>query len=1013
MAFEMFARLNFSAPGVQSKIKSIQKSFRSLKTSANTLGRGVTGIGEGVRGLALATAPAAIALGSAVREAGLFEQTLADVRAVTGSTKDEIVALAVETKRLGIVTRFTASESNKGAEEFARAGFTLEEIINSLGAALDTAAANNISVSKSAGIVVSSLKAFSLEATEAVNVADILSQTARLTNTNIIDLAEGMKLVSNSTRGLGLSLADTSTAVGVLSNVGVKGTLAGTAIRNALQKLQRPSEKALKFFGPLGDLALETRDKVLPLEEIFARIQQVIQSGGDEMTILDRAREATELLGIRGNVALGAFAAQMKKTFTVKNEKQLKTIQDGFIKVGSTADIMGLKVGDSLPNLVALRLRIAGANGVISEMAQTRLDTFFGQIEKFKSAITGLKIEIGSLLLDDLTAGLKTVTDAFAILAVSFQKLSPEQMKRTIDGFKKGKNEFISFIPLAQEFAKGFKDGFKEVIDVAKTVFAFIKEKFLAFQKQTGLSAEDVGKFTAKFLIIAAIAAPILAAMAIGLFVFGQIALGVVGIFNTIIGVVGLLKGTFTILFNAVRIGFVLMAQIGGKVLLIAFIKIIAIVGILTFLWVNFKDRFISTWNTIIEFFIPTINKIKNKISEIGDLGFTGLNLENVKENFITTFVIIKKAISGALDVILPIIEGIAFVFSIVFDGLVSIAISAFESILSITKTIWNEVVSTIEAVGPDIMQIISDIGDIFSEVFGSDDEMRGFKEGVLTTFNFIGAIVKNVMEVMVFNFKTAFKIIGFAVSIFIKSFAFGLRTLVTVARVVIGFIRDLFTGEGSFVAGVKETFFKLKNFIMETFNVFQQGNEEGGLFRGLEQGLLFFQTRVHVVFAEMVPKIIAIIAVLIKKVKAQFKEIPTSIGDFAESKFLSFLDIEISRGSTKEEIAKNKERRKRDEISRISKAAAAANKTANRSKVVAGGGGDDGILATLRKILDSGKDGDQKPIVVNSKIICDGQTIARAVSKANGENSERQGVKVDGFKRGLVERAPTGTEAR
>ncbi len=113
---------------------------------------------------------------------------------------------------------------------------------------------------------------------------------------------------------------------------------------------------------------------------------------------------------------------------------------------------------------------------------------------------------------------------------------------------------------------------------------------------------------------------------------------------------------------------------------------------------------------------------------------------------------------------------------------------------------------------------------------------------------------------------------------------------------------------------------------------------------------------------------------------------------------------------STPAEIEKSK--KERSEQSAASKAAAEANSTANRSKAVSGGAGDDGVMSLLKKFIDNSEKKDDKPIVVNSKLECDGQVLARAVSKANGENSERQGVKTDGFKRGLVERAPTGTEA-
>jgi len=217
------------------------KLVRVLKSSEAQLrawGNRVSGFG---RQIAMASAAALAPLVMATRSFASLDDEMRIVKAVTGATADEFERLYEIAKRLGRTTSFKAVEVAGGQRELGRAGFKPAEIEASIEGVLNLARATGTELPEAAGIAAGTLRAFSLEADQMNRVVDVLVATANNSAQTLTDLGESMKYAAPIADEYGVSLEDTAKALGVLANMQIKGSMAGTSLRQIMLRLSDPA----------------------------------------------------------------------------------------------------------------------------------------------------------------------------------------------------------------------------------------------------------------------------------------------------------------------------------------------------------------------------------------------------------------------------------------------------------------------------------------------------------------------------------------------------------------------------------------------------------------------------------------------------------------------------------------------------------------------------------------------------------------------------------------------------
>lgn len=217
-----------------------------------------------------------------------FEDGMARVQAVTNATQAEFQMMEQETLKWGSTTRYTATEAANSLENLTRNGLSATQATAALGPTLQLAQANTIGLAEAADITTNVMNGFGLEVKDMGRVNDVLSSTAAHSATNISLLAEAEKNAAPFGHSLGQSIEEVNAALGVLADVGIKGSDAGTAIRMVLMGLASPTATQQKAFKQLG---VDISESSLRSEGLTKTLEKLRDSG------VMKAANSAELLG--------------------------------------------------------------------------------------------------------------------------------------------------------------------------------------------------------------------------------------------------------------------------------------------------------------------------------------------------------------------------------------------------------------------------------------------------------------------------------------------------------------------------------------------------------------------------------------------------------------------------------------------------------------------------------------------------------------------------------------------
>lgn len=190
-------------------------------------------------------------------------------------------------------------------------------------------------------------------------MVDQMAKTASSTNTSVAQLGEGILTIGATAKSIKGGTAELNTALGILANNGIKGAEGGTHLRNVILSLQNPTDKAAAQMDALGVSVYDSNGNMRSLNDILGDLNKSM----DGMTSADKA-----------NIIA-----------TIFNKTDLASVNALLANTGNTWD--------------SLQSSITNSAGAAQQMADTQLDNLQGQITILKSALEGLAISFGELLM--------------------------------------------------------------------------------------------------------------------------------------------------------------------------------------------------------------------------------------------------------------------------------------------------------------------------------------------------------------------------------------------------------------------------------------------------------------------------------------------------------------------------------------------------------------------------------------------------------------------------------------
>ena len=156
-----------------------------------------------------------------------FDDAMRTVGAVTNATGQAFEDLTAHAKELGATRSFSAQQVADGMASLGRMGFDSSQITNAIDDMMNLSRATGTELATASEIAANNMAVFGINASKAAKVAETLAVTANSSAQTLTDLGEALKTAGPFAQKAGQSLEQTSAALGVPANMGIRGSMAG------------------------------------------------------------------------------------------------------------------------------------------------------------------------------------------------------------------------------------------------------------------------------------------------------------------------------------------------------------------------------------------------------------------------------------------------------------------------------------------------------------------------------------------------------------------------------------------------------------------------------------------------------------------------------------------------------------------------------------------------------------------------------------------------------------------
>lgn len=402
-----------------------EKGVNGLSGKLNKLAKG--GLKVTSAGIAMATSALGGMATYALKVGGDFEEGMSKVKAISGATAEDMVKLSEKAKEMGAKTKFSATESAEALQYMAMAGWKTTEMLDGLPGIMNLAAASGEDLALTSDIVTDALTAFGMKASESAHFADILASASSNSNTNVSMLGESFKYVAPLCGSLKFSAEDTSVALGLMANSGIKATQAGTSLKTALTNMIKPSNKMKAVMDKYNLSVTNTDGSMKSLSEIMDMLRTNM-GGLDDAT---KSAAAAQLFG--------------------------KESLSGMLAI----------INASPEDYEKLTNAIKNCDGAAENMANTMNDNLKGQVTLLKSALEGLGIAVYEKFQEPLKNAVKGINEMVGELQTAFNERGFEGLAEGLgtvlsEGIKNITSQLPRFVSLGIKVIKSLINGIQE-----------------------------------------------------------------------------------------------------------------------------------------------------------------------------------------------------------------------------------------------------------------------------------------------------------------------------------------------------------------------------------------------------------------------------------------------------------------------------------------------------------------------------------------------------------------------
>jgi len=822
------------------------------ETALRAVGQGFMRVGQGL----------GAGLVSAALAAGEFERKLDYFVAVGGPDAvemyDEVHQKVLE---LGKDTIYSADEIAESFIELAKAGVPVRDTVDYIGEAVaNLGAAADMPLEEAAIGLTTILNSFGIEAENAIRVTDQLAGSANSSSIEVQDLLVTMRFAAASAKTAGLEFEDVNAAIALLGERGIRGSRAGTGLRQMFDKLIAPTNKGAKALRELGIITEDGANKLLTMDGTLRPIPELVSilngeldgmATNEKMDILGNIFPITSLPVILNLLDAGADGLnrlndEINKTTALDvASARLDNLSGDIEYLSGELETLQIRIGEAMGPVA--RSLVQWAEDVI--MAFNNLpDSAIQVIVTLAAVAAGVLIFIGaaglfSAQLLNMIQLAYQLHDVFLSLGKQWPKLI-----KLVGGFKKAlmvplSNPFILLlVAIAAALTYFFtqteagQEMWGRFVDQFMATMAALEPQFNSLSSAFGnlidtllpLIVEIAGAVMNGLMIALEALLPVIEAVGSGFITglgwalelilpaltwlvelltgpLGGVLIGLVGVVLGIVGAIRLwsiAQAILNVAMSANPIGIIIMAI---AALVAAIIWVATETTFFQDVWAAVSSFFIDVWTNVSNFFIEIWNNIVSFVTDVWNniSSFFTSTWQSIADFFIGIWTAVSDVFmdiwNGMVEFLTPIFE---FIYGII-KFYIEAWINLFLIIAAVFVTIWRAVSLAFQVVWNAIVAFFTPIIDWIVQVI--TNAVNFIRDVWNTVWGAVSSFFTDVWNGIV-EFLTP--IIDFIVLFITTGIAILLATWNEVWGNISSFFTDIWNGIVGFVATVAAILF-------------------------------------------------------------------------------------------------------------------------------------------------------------------------------------------------------------
>ena len=385
------SKLNESFSSTNLSAAKIHDNYNKISTSVGKVGSGVKSMAGKIvsagatAGVAVAGLSAGfVAASKSASEMQNTYRTTANLLQTGGEKTAEVTKNVAEMQRDG---RKYSLEYGKSQKEIAEAyqdlvkrGDTSKQALGAMRSEVQASVASGDDLKDVTEVTSNVMESFGMkvdkngkalqsttEMTKRTKTAvNELAYAADKTSTNFQDLGVGMSYVGATAHGAGISLSETASAMGILSNNGVEADKAGTGLRKVINSLSTAVKNINSADSPLKKLGITKSD--------------LVDSSGNLKSLSD-------IMGVLGEKTKNMGTAEKNVVFNSL--------------FGTTGQQAGEILADNANKLRDLNKEVANStkNDYVGKLAEKNMGTAQNAMNRFKAASKDVQMTLASAVL--------------------------------------------------------------------------------------------------------------------------------------------------------------------------------------------------------------------------------------------------------------------------------------------------------------------------------------------------------------------------------------------------------------------------------------------------------------------------------------------------------------------------------------------------------------------------------------------------------------------------------------